>query len=257
MEKKLTNEDSSDRILNCPVEIRGVKNMIFYDESKAIKAVGDNPDLVFELIKEGHVELVSKLLKKHLVDINTIDDAGNDILTRLLKCGAYDIVLQHISNKDWDVNHQNYDGNTFAHHLVSINYVNVIDIINKLKKNKNFIPNIKNNKGETILDKSINDHYIYTTVKILEDERFDNIDIMSFKNLYNTYIKSNNYGKYSKVTNLDMILESLEDKNLLPRMERLIEFIKNNYEYIRDELFKNSFSSIDQVINGLLTENNA
>ena len=37
------------------------------------------------------------------------------------------------------------------------------------KKNKDFLPNIKNNKGETILDKSINDNYIYTTVKILED----------------------------------------------------------------------------------------
>ena len=32
-----------------------------------------------------------------------------------------------------------------------------------------FLPNIKNNKGETILDRSINGNYIYTTVKILEE----------------------------------------------------------------------------------------
>ncbi len=231
--------------------------MSFYDESKAIKAASEEPDLVFELIREGHVELVDKILKKKLVDINLTDDSGNDILTRLLKHGAYDVVLRHMSNKDWDVNHQNVDGNTFAHQLVSINYVNVIDIITKLKKNKNFIPNIKNNKGETILDKSINEKYMYTTVKVLEDERFDNIDIISFKNLYNTYVKSNNYGKYSKLTNLNIIIESLEDKNLLPRMEKLVEFIKNNYDYIKDELFKDSLNSLDQVINGLLKESNA
>lgn len=231
--------------------------MSFYDESKAIKAASEEPDLVFELIREGHVELVDKILKKKLVDINLTDDSGNDILTRLLKHGAYDVVLRHMSNKDWDVNHQNVDGNTFAHQLVSINYVNVIDIITKLKKNKNFIPNIKNNKGETILDKSINEKYMYTTVKVLEDERFDNIDIISFKNLYNTYVKSKNYGKYSKLTNLNIIIESLEDKNLLPRMEKLVEFIKNNYDYIKDELFKDSLNSLDQVINGLLKESNA
>lgn len=231
--------------------------MNFYDENKAIKAASEDPALVFELIKEGHADLVDKLLKKKLVDINTTDDAGNDILTRLLRHGAYDIVLRHMTNKEWDVNHQNMDGNTFAHHLVSINYVNVIDIITKLKKNRSFVPNIKNNKGETILDKSINEKYMYTTVKVLEDERFDNIDIMSFKNLYNTYVKSNNYGKYSKLTNLNIIVESLEDKKLLPRMEKLIEFIKNNYDFIKDELFKDRLSCLDQVINGLLKESNA
>lgn len=231
--------------------------MSFYDENKAIKAASEDPALVFELIREGHVELVDKILKKKQVDINLTDDSGNDILTRLLKQGAYDVVLRHMSNKSWDVNHQNVDGNTFAHQLVSINYVNVIDIITKLKKNKNFIPNIKNNKGETILDKSINEKYMYTTVKVLEDERFDNIDIISFKRLYNTYVKSNNYGKYTKLTNLNIIVESLEDKKLLPRMEKLVEFIKNNYDYIKDELFRDSLSSLDQVINGLLKESNA
>lgn len=231
---------------------------MFYNETKTIELVEEDPSLVFELIKEGHIEFVDMLLKKKIVDINTCDDAGNNILVRLLKYGAYDIVLQHMGNKDWDINHQNLDGNTFAHILVSINYVNVIDIIAKLKRNKDFLPNIKNNKGETILDKSINDNYIYTTVKILEDSRFNNIDVVSFKHLYDTYIKSNKYGKYSKLTNLEIIVNNLTDKNLLPRMEKLIQIIKNNLDIIKEEVLRSHKSTrMDAIINDVLQESNA
>lgn len=231
---------------------------MFYNETKAIELVEEEPSLVFELIKENSFDLVDKLLKKKIVDINICDEAGNNILVRLLKQGAYDLVLNHMKNKEWDVNHQNLDGNTFAHVLVSINYVNVIDIINRLKKNKDFLPNIKNNKGETILDKAINDSYIYTTVKILEDSRFNNIDVVSFKHLYDTYIKSDKYGKYSKLTNLEIIVNSLTDKNLLPRMEKLIEFIKTNFELIKEEVLNSKKStSIDNIIRNVLAESNA
>ncbi len=231
---------------------------MFYNETKTMELVEEDPSLVFELIKEGHIEFVDTLLKKKIVDINICDDAGNNILVRLLKCGAYDVVLQHMSNKDWDVNHQNLDGNTFAHILVSINYVNVIDIIHKLRKNKSFLPNIKNNNGETILDKSINENYIYTTVKILEDSRFNNIDVVSFKHLYDTYIKSNKYGKYSKLTNLEIIVNNLTEKQLLPRMQKLIEFIKNNFEIIKQEVLSSQKSTrIDIIINDVLQESNA
>ena len=231
---------------------------MFYNETKAIELVEEEPSLVFELIKENGFDLVDKLLKKKIVDINICDEAGNNILVRLLKQGAYEVVLNHMKNKEWDVNHQNLDGNTFAHILVSINYVNVIDIINRLKKNKDFLPNIKNNKGETILDKAINDNYIYTTVKILEDSRFNNIDIVSFKHLYDTYIKSDKYGKYSKLINLEIIVNSLTNKNLLPRMEKLIEFIKTNFELIKEEVLNSKKStSIDTIIRNVLLESNA
>lgn len=228
---------------------------MFYSETKTIELVSEDPSLVFELIKEDNLEFVDMLLKKKIVDINTCDEFGNNILVRLLKAGAYDIVLKHMTNKDWDVNHQNIDGNTFAHYLVAINYVNVIDIINKLKKNKEFLPNIKNNKGETILDKSINDNYIYTTVKILEDSRFNNIDVLSFKNLYDTYIKSNNYGKYSKVNNLEIIVNNLKKKNLLPTVEEIIEFIKKNFNAIKEEVLNSNKSTrIDTIIQNVLEE---
>ena len=99
---------------------------MFYTEEKAIEKIDEDPSVVFDLIKEGHLELVDTLLKKKKVDINICDELGNNILVRLLKAGAYDIVLNHMSNSKWDINHQNNDGNTFAHYLVSINYVNVI-----------------------------------------------------------------------------------------------------------------------------------
>lgn len=227
---------------------------MFYDETKAIKACEEDPVLIFELMKEGHMELVDKLLTKKKVSVNTCDEQGNDVLSKLLKLKQYDLVLKHMKQKDWNVNHQNQDGNTFAHILAPIHYVHVLGIINQLKKNKQFIPNIKNNKGETILDKSINDHYIYTTVKILEDSRFTNIDIVSFKNLYDTYIKSNHYGRYSKLNNLEVILDSLEEKQLLPRMEKLLQFISYNFETIKEQLLANKSEYIDSIINLLLEE---
>mgnify|MGYP000599229874 CR=1 FL=1 len=40
-------------------------------------------------------------------------------------------------------------------------YLDVMEIIKQLLKNIKFIPNIRNKKGQTILDKSINNNYIY------------------------------------------------------------------------------------------------
>lgn len=230
---------------------------MFYDVDQAINACEEDPSLIFELIREDHIELVDKILSKKLVSVNTKDENGNDVLARLLKHGNYDIVLKHMNNPEWNVNNQNLDGDTFAHILVTIHYVNVIDIIKKIKKNKNFMPNIKNNNGETILDCSINNKYIYTTIKILEDSRFNNIDILSFKHLYDTYIKSNIYGKYTKVTNLEIILDSLEDKPLHPTMEKLISYLSDNFEKLKEAIFANQTSYLDNIIQSLLLDNNA
>jgi len=230
---------------------------MFYDEQKAIDSCTEEPSLVFELIKEGYFEIVDKLLSKHRIDINVCDEHGNDVLTRLIMKGQYDIVLKHMSNKKWDVNHQNKDGNTFAHILVLINYIHINDIIKKLIKNKRFIPNIKNNKGETILDRSINNNYIYTSIKILEDKRFNNIDIASFKRLYDTYIKTNKYGKYTKFQNLEIIMDNLDSKELVPRMNKIVKYFKKNYNDIKiDVLEKNKTNKIDGIIKTVLSESN-
>ena len=221
---------------------------MFYDEEKAIKACEEEPSLIFDLIKEGHFEVVDKILSKKKVSINTCDDAGNDVVTKLLKVKQYDLVLKYMKKKEWNVNHQNYDGNTFGHYLASINYVHVLEIIKQLKKNKDFSPNIKNKKGETLLDRSINENYIYTTLKILEDKRFNCIDILSIKKMFDTFINNSKYGKYSKYDNLKSIVSSLEKKELLPNVEGLVESINDNMDIIKNEMMKNKFQSLEYMI---------
>ncbi len=230
---------------------------MFYDETKTMNACDDEPSLIFELLKEEHINLIDKILSRKTFNINVVDEAGNNILTRLLKKGHYEIVLKYMKNKAWNVNIQNNDGDTFAHILATINYVYVIDIIKELKKNKSFMPNIKNNRNETMLDKSINDKYIYTAAKILEDKRFNNIDIFSFKNLYDTYIKTNRYGAYTKITNLQTIIETLEYKSLVPRMEKLIQELKNSFDIIKEEFIQNKTNELDNIITTMIIEGNA
>lgn len=173
-------------------------------------------------------------------------------MMRLLNKKDYSIVLKHSKNKYWDVNHQNKDKNTFAHFLVMHNYVDIAKILEILLKNKTFIPNLKNNKGETILDKAIAADQLFTITKILGDKRFDNIDIISFKYLYNKYIKNSYYGKYSKLNNLEVIINSLEHKQKLqPKMQELLEKITTNMDTIKKDLLTNKLNNIDIIINSL------
>ena len=137
---------------------------MFYNELKAIMACEEDPSLIFELIKEGHMDVVDKVLYKKKVDLNVTDEDGNSILMRLLKAKCFTLVLKYMKKETWDVNHQNKDGDTFAHILSTIDYKHIMEIIKVLKKNKEFKPNIKNNRGQTILDKAIENNYMYTTL---------------------------------------------------------------------------------------------
>ena len=227
---------------------------MYYNEELTIKACSDDPKLIFDLINEDYKELVDKILTKKIVSINETDQDDNNILMIMLKKGWYELVLKYMKKKELNINHQNKDGDTFAHILVTKQYLEIMEILDKLLKNNKFIPNIRNKKGETILDKSINNNYIYTSIKILEDERFNNIDLVSFRNLYEKYVKSNNYGVYSKVNNLEVILDNLSYKELLPKLEVLIDMIRSNIEKIKKEVFNHELKSLDIIIYGTLEE---
>ena len=222
---------------------------MFYDEEQTLKACEEEPSLIFELMKEGHMQLVDFLLKKKKVSLKTIDQDGNTILMKLLKMKQYDLVEKYINDINSDINHQNNEGNTFAHLLATKDYVHTANIIKKLRRNKEFMPNIRNNEGKTILDLAISTGNLCTTLKLLEDKRFNDIDLVSFTNLYNTFVKSEEFGKYTKLMNLETIISELSKKSrLLPRVEEIISLVKKNFDIIKNELMNNKLTFMDNIV---------
>lgn len=225
---------------------------MFYSVMQAESLCDSDPSLVFSLIKENDVEVLNRIISKDGFDFTICDLDGNNIIMCLLKNKQYDLVLNYMDKVD--INHQNKDGDTLAHILVGLNYVSVKEILEKILNDRRFILNIKNKNGETILDKSIHNNYLYTTIKILSNKRFNSIDVYSFKNLYETYIKSNNYGKYSKLSNLEIILDNLENKPLMPRMKKLLRNIYKNLDVIKSDLNVSKTENLDNIINGVIME---
>lgn len=218
-----------------------------------ISTCDDDPSAVFPLINRGEMDTVKYLLDKNIVNINTVDSNGNDVLVRLLKLREYTLVLRYMKKKNWDVNKQNIDGDTFGHILASLNDPKSIKVFDTLIRKKNFIPNIKNNKGETLLDKSKD---LIPVLKIIEDKRFNNIDLYEFKKLFRLSIDNDDYGKYSRLSNFDLILNSLGKKDLQPNMELLTKRMKDNKEAIKSDIMNNSIDIIRDIVNSTIEEVN-
>ena len=124
----------------------------------------------------------------------------------------------------------------------------------QLKKKINFTPNIKNNKGETVLDKAINNNYIYTAFKILEDKRFNDIDLITFKKLCYVCVKNTYYGKYSRLNNLEVIVGNLDKKELEPNMRKVIDVISDNMDIIKVDILRDRSSVLENIINSIVVE---
>lgn len=208
--------------------------------------------LVSSLFKSFEYEKIGDLIFNNEINVNVIDGIGNDVVTRLLKAKQYDLVLEVMKKRNWNVNHQNEEGNTFGHILAQDDSAMAVKIMEQLTKKKNYLPNIKNNKGQTAMDIALSNHYLCTAFKILEDKRFDNIDIFSFINLLNASIKSKFYGKYSKITNLNIIVSSLEKKNLDMKVKELVDNIRKNMEAIKRDIMNNQLLLLDSIISALL-----
>lgn len=219
------------------------------NEQKMIDACKDDPALIFQMIKKGYFEIVERLVDDNLVDVNLVDSVGNDVVTRLLKSRQYDLVLTLIKKRNWNVNHQNNEGNTFGHILASDNSVCAVKVVQELNKKKNYLPNIKNNKGETIFDVAIKSDYLCTALKVIEDKRFNSIDVSAFKNLCKILFKSREYGKYTKVNTLEVIVENLEKRDLEDSIANLIEDISDNMEIIKRDILNNNSRLLNSLIN--------
>lgn len=221
-------------------------------EQQLFNACASEPSLIFALIKQGHYEIIEKLIDENLVNVNLVDSVGNDVVARLLKAQQYDLVIMLMKKRNWDVNHKNANGNTFAHILAHDNSVSALRVVEQLKKKKNYLPNIKNDKGETALDLALNNKYLCTAFKLLEDKRFNDINVTSFKNLFAVIIKDREYGKYSKINNLEIVVENLEKKELDPLLTNLVETISDNMDAIKKDIMNNSSYLLETIIDNHL-----
>lgn len=219
------------------------------NEQKMIDACKEDPSLIFKMIKKGYFEVVEYLIENGYVDVNMVDSVGNDVVTRLLKARQYDLVVELMKKRNWDVNHKNDEGNTFGHVLAHDNSLCAVKVVEQLNKKKNYLPNIKNNKGETIFDRALDGNYLCTALKIIEDKRFNSINISSFKNLCKMLVKSRDYGKYTKANTLEIIVGNLENRDLEPSVANLIEDLNENMDIIKRDILNNNSKLLDKLIN--------
>ncbi|MBQ6497225.1 MAG: hypothetical protein IJI58_00725 [Bacilli bacterium] len=224
------------------------------EKQRLVDACKEDPSLIFTYIKQGQYSDVEYILLNNIVSINQLDVVGNDVMTRLLKAKQYDLVIELMKKKNWNVNNQNIEGNTFAHVLSCDNSVMAVKVAEHLTKKSNYIPNIKNNNGDTALDLALRNNYPCLAFKILEDKRFNNISMFSFKNLFNITVSNKLYGKYSKISNLEIIVDSLEKKDLDKELRDLIKYIRNNMEAIKNTILNNRAVILDNIINNSLVE---
>ena len=92
------------------------------------------------------------------------------------------------------------------------------------------------------------------TSKILEDSRFNEVGVVSFKNFYDTYIKSNTYGKYTRISNLEMFIDYLKNKEVSPKVKEIISYLKENFDVIKEEVKNNKTKSMDVYLKEVLFE---
>ena len=243
---------NSGRINNCHMNKEVYK--MFNNEREAYDACLEEPSKVFQLLKLGHYEEVVELIENNKVNINTCDNVGNNVVMKLLRLKEYSLVERLLKKRNLDVNHQNDEGDTLGHILALDSSAMAVSLLANLMNKKKYLPNIRNNKGETILDRSLKNNYACTALKIIEDKRFDDIDVSCFRRLYNTCLKNNDYGKYSKITNLEIIVGNLAKKDLIPSLEEIIMKIKENIELIKKEIMSNRLSLLDRIINSSVLE---
>ena len=103
--------------------------MMFSSDKEMLNACIEEPSLIFSLIKQGNFEVIQLLIEKNKINVNLCDSVGNDVVTRLLKAKQYDLVIELMKKRNWDVNHQNIEGNTFGHILAQDNSVSSLKIV--------------------------------------------------------------------------------------------------------------------------------
>ena len=73
--------------------------------------------------------------------------------------------------------------------------------------------------------------------------------------VYAALINNKVYGRYSKITNLEIIVENLEKKDFNVGMENLVDHIQDNMDAIKNDFMNNKTNILESIINRhLVTE---
>ena len=65
------------------------------------------------------------------------------------------------------------------------------------------------------------------------------------------------YGKYSKINNLEIIVENLEKKDLSPSLRHIVDNISDNMDLIKNDIMNNKHTILDTIIDSFVEEVNA
>ena len=56
------------------------------------------------------------------------------------------------------------------------------------------------------------------------------------------------------MNNLEIIIDNLDEKELLPIVEKIVEKIKEDYEQIKSQVINHELEYLDDIVYGTITE---
>ena len=62
------------------------------------------------------------------------------------------------------------------------------------------------------------------------------------------------YGKYTRLNNLEMIVDSLENKPVAPEVKEIISSIKDDFKRIKEDFINNKTERIDLIVSTALLQ---
>ena len=68
--------------------------------NEIIEKSKEDPTLIFQYIRRGKYDLAFELVDKNIVNINTLDSIGNDVVVKLLKAKQYEYVIMLMKNQE-------------------------------------------------------------------------------------------------------------------------------------------------------------
>ncbi len=206
------------------------------------------PTDIFYLIRTGKKKEINDLIDSNGFDVNQKDTIGNDVVSRLVLDGFYEEALKLVNKKTWNINNININGDSIIHILGLKNNLGSMKVFNEIIKKKKLDLNIVNNNNLRSIDITISNNNLYMTLNILKKSDLNNMDEDLLKKIFNKFIYNDSYGKYSKISNLETIIDSFNHKKLSYKIRRIINKIRDNFNLIKENIMNNNINIINTIM---------